>query len=608
MNEWKSRGKACSPEETVKRAQGIIASLGMSTTMTEVDLDVEGCYSCRVSIDGPLANALGTNGKGMTRELCFASAYGEMMERMSNRIFSVAPRLDDPRFAEFVNDKTVLLGVDDERLPEVMKDLKARIAATIDKKPLFLSKANQVDLMLESLAPKALKGKFIAYPYYSVSDDTYVCFPDWLLNFIGSNGLAAGNTLEEALVEGLSEIVERYAQMKLFDGDIIPPEIPRSYIAGFPHILKVIEDIESRGHYEVRVLDCSLGLGIPAVCGLIIDVETGKCSAKFGAQPHMAVALERIFTESMQGSSLHSTANRSHADFAMATGKRLDKWNSMKMASANVPAQLLMKTPTYDFVPWGEEEGLTNREVMLGMVRCLEALGGKVYIRDTSYLGFASVSIYVAGMSEVAPLDYLELRHQRMRHNVAGYFTRLETLTDDEVREMALYAASKRGSINENSLNAISQLYFEKPSLFAPFDAELLQGLCLYRLGDYPGAAEIFNRLHNVSAYFADSTEQRLSGAMMTWVNGMRDGIDPQKIYDVVSSLYPREADRVKDMLGDPDKVLTKFYPVIQEKSLKGLEAAGSHYNDVFTFYQRLYEAEREHPTDPANLRGLFVK
>ena len=79
--------------------------------------------------------------------------------------------------------------------------------------------------------------KLITWPFYSVQEDRVV----WIWrNYAweqGSNGMCAGNTPAEALVQGLSEIFERYAIQEVLAGNIIPPDIPPEGIA--PPIIPV---------------------------------------------------------------------------------------------------------------------------------------------------------------------------------------------------------------------------------------------------------------------------------------------------------------------------------------------------------------------------------
>ena len=52
----------------------------------------------------------------------------------------------------------------------------------------------------------------------------------------GSNGMSAGNTKEEALVEGISELIERYVQQEVILKNLRLPDFPTSYIKNYSSV------------------------------------------------------------------------------------------------------------------------------------------------------------------------------------------------------------------------------------------------------------------------------------------------------------------------------------------------------------------------------------
>ena len=601
------RGKECAPEQTVSKANEILTKLGLHTTLTDLENDIENCFSCRLSINGTLGDIVGTNGKGMTKKLSHASAYGEMMERLENRLFFAVPRNDDPKMKELINDAYPLYDVWSEEQPFVAKYLKEKIASTIPENKSVFSNEYLVNFTLEQLAPTTLDGKFTTLPFYSVEDDVFEYIPSWTRFFCGSNGLAAGNTLEEALVEGLAELIERFSQMQIFDGEIIPPVIPMEYIAQFPHVKRIIENIEQDGKFKVRVLDCSLGKKFPVVCGLISDLETGGFGVKFGAHPNIAIALERVFTESLQGAKLKQCANYSSPDFCRdKASKRLDKWNSIKVASSSMPAQLLMDKESYPFESWEKNEGKSNAEIMMSMIQLMQAHGSKIYVRDASYLGFPAVNIYATNFSETHPVDYTELKLQLLWTHVQRYFTRLDNLTDSEVSEIALFASSKRGSVFENSINMISKLFFNCKFLFTPFEADILYAACLYRLGQVKEAAEVIAYLVSVRDQMKDEKDRMLIKAVFTWMKAIAEGETPQNIAQVIRKLYPNHAEKVIEIFGDSAHILEKLFPSCEGKPCTEITAGGCRYAAIHDFYKKLINAEKNNPVNPEKIRAVF--
>ena len=606
MNEWQSRGKEASPKDTVDKIEKILASCGLTASLRDNPRDLEDCYSCRLTIEGPTMGLIATNGKGMTKDLSHASAYGEMMERIETRMFLTSPRYDDEHPEDFRITGTPLYDPADPEMDECMYRLKSIISDSISTPPLFMSKEEFVDELLRKIAPIQLDGKFLTTPYYSLSKKKWVYLPEWISMFTGSNGYAAGNTLAEAMVEGICEIFERYSQMKIFDGDIVPPRIPMKYIDEYPHIKKVIRDIESSGRYKVRIHDCSLGINLPVVCGIVIDTKTGKFGVKFGAQPNMAIALERVFTESMQGSNLESFTNYSNPFYTLPNGKqRSNKWNSIKISASNMPAQLLMDTPTYDFVPWKGTEGLGNKEIMWSLIKLMEKMGSDIYVRDASYLGFPAVTIYATGLTEVIPVDITELKIVGLWDRVQGYFLRIDSLTDEEIGEIELLASVKKGAVLENTIGGISHLHFIKEMPGTPFEANFLEAACEYRLGKDAEALKHFGKIATYSTYMNEK-QGRFVNAVFYYLQGILTDASEENAFCVIKNLYADVADEVRECFSDRQKVLGKLYPVCHNKPCNEVTEGNSAYIAIREFFKMLVSQENAHPADTKNLEELF--
>jgi len=608
LKDWQLRGKESSPEMTVEKIKRILKEYEFETSMQDMEQDLKDCYSCRLTINGPTAGYMGTNGKGMTKALSYASAYGEMMERVENRIFLATPRYDDEKYEDFLLNDAPLYDVRDAEQEECILQLKKKIASTVKNVPIFTTADEVVNTLFEKIAPIKLNGKFGTMPYFSIRKQKWVYLPDWLCIFTGSNGCAAGNTPAEAMVEGISELLERYSQMEILDCEIIPPQIPKEYIARYPHIYKIIDEIESNGRYKVRVLDCSLGKGLPVVCGMIIDTFTGKFGVKFGAQPNMAVALERVFTESMQGNHLESFSNASNPFYTLPDGSfRNDKWNSMKIAASSMPATLLMDDPSYEFVPWGEDVGHDNVKLMWDMIEKMEELGADIYVRDASYLGFPCVNIYATGITECIPIDQLELKIHLLGNHVQQYFRRIDTLTDEEVSDLATFASIKRGAVLENKIDGISHLYFKDEMPGTPFEADFLLAACQYRLGNIEATLKVLSEILRHGSYLSKRQLRFVRGSYF-YIQGLFTGRSEKNAYDVVSNLCGDVAEEVRESFMDRQLVLGKLYPVCHNKPCNEIDEAGSPYKAIHDFFKVLVKAENDHPADRKVFEELFKR
>jgi bacteriocin biosynthesis cyclodehydratase domain-containing protein len=113
-----------------------------------------------------------------------------------------------------------------------------------------------------------------------------------------SNGVAAGNSVDEALLQGLLELVERDSVALWW--------YPRAHRPGVD--LDAIDDsrvnaalapLRARGR-EVWVLDITSDLGIPAMTALTSDADGGRVLTGFGAHVDPVIAVVRALTEVAQ--------------------------------------------------------------------------------------------------------------------------------------------------------------------------------------------------------------------------------------------------------------------------------------------------------------------
>ena len=88
----------------------------------------------------------------------------------------------------------------------------------------------------------------VAMPYVRQSDQETVYIPQSIIaNLYVSNGMSAGNTKNEARVQGLSEVFERYVKNRIIAEAISLPEIPKSVLDRYPSIQASITKLEEEG-------------------------------------------------------------------------------------------------------------------------------------------------------------------------------------------------------------------------------------------------------------------------------------------------------------------------------------------------------------------------
>lgn len=133
----------------------------------------------------------------------------------------------------------------------------------------------------------------ICYYNYPQPDNTRFSKAD-------SNGNAAGNTLEEAILQGFMELVERDAVALWWYNQIRRPEVDLSTFDE-PYFLK-LQQYYQKINRELWVLDLTADLGIPAFAGLSRRTvgSSERVSIGFGAHLDPTIAILRALTEVSQ--------------------------------------------------------------------------------------------------------------------------------------------------------------------------------------------------------------------------------------------------------------------------------------------------------------------
>lgn len=392
------RYKEVSPMQTVERLKYLLNKLGIEVEEVWSNESSVGTYSLRVRVKG---TDIGQNGKGMTKEFAMASAYAEFFERFQNGMFRF--RMEKPTkklpFSNSPDEKHLSV----EELIAGNNSFFEYILEQNQKKNL--SKQEQIEYIKEVLNEKSKltpKEEYNYLPYYSVKNKDIEYIPDRLFSYLyDTNGMCAGNSKEEALIEGLSEILERYAGTKMVKEKITLPEIPMSYIEKFPKVKKMVDKLKENTEYYYRLVDCSFGGKYPVAGLYILEKNTGRFGFKLGAHPDYGIAMERCFTEAAQGKDIYEYAENCIFDFYDGEGtedRNITEYIFTHFTAA--PYQAIGNKPDYEFTEMPEVSNLDNKTILKNMVNAILEEGKDILIRDVSVLGFPSFSIAVPGMSE----------------------------------------------------------------------------------------------------------------------------------------------------------------------------------------------------------------
>jgi ribosomal protein S12 methylthiotransferase accessory factor len=349
------------------------------------------------------------NGKGRTLEYCLASGYAEFTERVQNGLFATFPRTIVAGFRERYG---YYIMPDEQYLAwEEFIGLPAPIMTDIVR----YNSAGQVEFMAAYYARVRANGApgVVAVPFYDTQRKQVTALPlNLLLLTVGSNGMAAGNTMPEAIYQGLCELLERWAAAETFFGRLTPPTVPGGFLKQFKPELEIIEAIEASGKYRVSIKDFSAGRHIPALGILVENLQAGTYRLNVGCDTCFQVTLSRCLTEVYQG-----LPNEAAFDGAALPLPTEDPWWFVQDDPAALymrhsvfsqfttdnralfPISLFAGEPSYPFDPATWTDRSSYAEEVQRLVSFFHGLGHNVYLRDVSFLGFPSVLCYVPEVS-----------------------------------------------------------------------------------------------------------------------------------------------------------------------------------------------------------------
>ena len=293
-------GKCDVPEQTTQRIHDGFSRLNLDVGYAPYQVS-ENIFWGQIWID---KIQMVCNGKGVTPEMAKASAYAELAERFSAGLFYPAfeervrhniPALYGRKARGFLNFEW-MDGYVNARPADINSDV-----LTIEA--LLKKQAHLVESDIRHIKESPMARHWV--DGYSLMQEKTVKVPISFVNYISaSNGLAAGNTIEEALVQASCEIFERHAQIDIIKSETVVPTFDPDTVT-HSEIQKMIRFYKDK-NVDVFLKDLSLGGLLPCVGVLFVNhnLAPGRLEHKIlipGVSFDLDEALCRCFTESMQG-------------------------------------------------------------------------------------------------------------------------------------------------------------------------------------------------------------------------------------------------------------------------------------------------------------------
>lgn len=441
MTETYIPGKDEALENSIEKIGGAIRALGFN--IEEARWLNPAPYIWSVHIRDRDCPQVFSNGKGASRNAALASAYGELIERLSTRYlwadFMLDPVLKEYGFVHQADEKWFPL--DKESWPEGLLDERW--------KQLYVNDQGLVPAQLADMNGGGTGKGLCALPYTRQSDGETVYIPvNMIANLFVSNGMSAGNNREEAIVQSLSELFERAIKNRIISEAIALPEVPDSVLDRFPHIREGMQALEQAG-FGIRALDGSLGGQYPVMC-VLLQHPDGGVYASFGAHPTFQVALERALTELLQGRALDELEGfpAPTTDMDMVAEPHNIELHFID-SSGYISWAFLSDQPDVEFADWDANSpwARDNQTACQQMIDQLQGEGYEVYIAEHTDLGAYACRILIPGFSDIYLPDELILNNNNASLPVrpvlfnlkqageAGWQQLLETLESHHIND-----------------------------------------------------------------------------------------------------------------------------------------------------------------------------
>ncbi|MFY9090103.1 YcaO-like family protein [Arcobacter aquimarinus] len=436
-------------EQSISKMKAVLKDVGCEATFSQEKHPLKNCFSVNLaSIEAP--NHIYSNGKGVISDASIASAYGEYIERLQTNNFFIDFYLPNRKYYP---DELAFDFGGDYLNPELKKIYSAN--GELEDKDLVDFNSDYMD-------------KIIALPFIkqSTNEKTYIPI-NILSNLFVSNGLATGNTANEAKVQALSEIFERYVKIKIIKEGLSLPKFPNDVIKSFPKVYEDIQALRELG-YKVEVFDASLGGVFPVTAISFINPKNSTLFVSFGSHPILEVSLERTMTELMQGRDLNNLDSFEIPTFDMELVS--DYFNIEAHfidSNGKMGFSFLSSKKSFEYSAW-KYTGNGSEDEYAFLLDILKSVNKEMYLREYTYLDFYSCQMIIPNFSEVYPLDDMVYNNKNNGKLIRDMVLNFEKYDENEILDAI--------DSLDNSLNM--QLYigviFEENFTMGDFKAQLL--------------------------------------------------------------------------------------------------------------------------------------
>ncbi len=469
--------KDCSPIETINKVITILNNRGIKIKETDLIKTDKGWVSIRLELEG--LNGIGVNGKGISYEYALASAYGELLERLWTQN---------------------LLSKDYKYFYKKAKEISGE-QLTMQEKYLFLDVMNstneQSNVELIDKLMSVNEYCNIGREFKNLVDGMVIKMPINLVNFMcGTNGLCAGNSMEEAVSQGICELFERHVQKLIHFERIILNDIDKSVFKDY-HSGKLLKQLDNMG-VQYIIKDCTLGGVFPVIGMIVLNKDRTKHLYALGSDVDINIALQRCITEIFQGKDINNDIVKRmnpirYGDIIIDKNDQINKAEE-EIEFIRSISQSSGKLPISCFNSYGESDNFlnaftnikNNKEALSYLLNIAKNNKLKVFISDYSKDDFYAYRVYIPGISEpqeINAVNYMLLRNEN------SIIQRLQYITSENVdlnELLKVFELAKKNSFLKvyGYIKNILKVNLDNEYEYSYFDDDLIIGLINFSLGN----------------------------------------------------------------------------------------------------------------------------
>ena len=330
----------------------------------------------------------GSNGKGISKEYALASAYAEFMERIQTRYLFTSKN-------GIIRSKKKKEGT--LTLEELRNFQNEYFSSTLDY---------QSDEKIKNIE----FSNTLEYFYHVNTGKMIPMYRDLIDIMCGSNGLCAGNTMYEAIAQGIGELFERMSYRHVVMENLECPTIPIE-IYKDTYSMKMIDFLTEK-KYEVIVKDFTLGGKYPVLGVLLISPAKTKVKLSVASDINFDITLQRCITEALQGRKLNG-----FFPAEMGSLFPIEKWNEkgeiaksylsseiLKLfvnGSGIIPLNLFINNQKFYFNNLNvfHNGNLNSKEAYRHLLSIIQKNHLDLYVKNYSIFGFPTYRVFIKNES-----------------------------------------------------------------------------------------------------------------------------------------------------------------------------------------------------------------